>query len=189
MNEWYSLVCIVILVLNVIRSAIRGFSKEILVLGGIVLGLFLALQFDHPLSQGFGTLFSWNSPWLLLVAFIVIFLPVVMVFSWMGVSFRRVFERLDIVWFDAVLGFFVGIIKGMLWIIIVTLFILNISFFQFLSDGILQSRFYQSFTQPVLIYVRDGVAKIPDLAFLQNFIEKGFSTEKNEVSIRHFKDF
>jgi len=173
----------------VIRSSIRGFSKEILVLSGILIGLFSAIKFYAPFGQLLTNLFHWNTTWLALISFMVIFIPVVMVFSWLGVYFRKVFEGLDIVWFDAILGFLIGIIKGLLWICIITLFILNISYFEFLNQGIYQSRFYITFTQPVIVFVNNFVAKIPDFSFLNAYLEKGLPVNKDEIIHRYLEEF
>ena len=175
--------------LNVIRSSIRGFSKEILVLSGILIGLLCAVKFYGGLGQLLTSLFHWNSVWLNPISFVVILIPVVILFSWVGVYFRKVFEGLDIVWFDAILGFIIGIFKGLLWIGIITLFILNLSFFEFLNQGISQSRFYQSFTQPVIVFVHNIVVKIPEFSFLNAYLEKGLIPSENEVIQRYTEEF
>ncbi|MDD3713271.1 MAG: CvpA family protein [Atribacterota bacterium] len=178
-----------ILILNVIRSSIRGFSKEILALTGVVIGLLSALRFHQDLGQFLTNLFHWNSVWMNLISFFVIFIPVVLLFSWVGMFFRKVFEGLDIVWFDAILGFVIGILKGFLWISIITLFVLNVSFLEFLNNGIYQSRFYQSFTQPIIVFIDSMVQKIPEFSFLNAYLEKGLNQSDDELIQRYTEEF
>jgi uncharacterized membrane protein required for colicin V production len=187
--DWYSIICIFILILNVIRSSIRGFSKEILALTGVVIGLLSALRFHQDLGQFLTNLFHWNSVWMNLISFFVIFIPVVLLFSWVGMFFRKVFEGLDIVWFDAILGFVIGILKGFLWISIITLFVLNVSFLEFLNNGIYQSRFYQSFTQPIIVFIDSMVQKIPEFSFLNAYLEKGLNKSDDELIQRYTEEF
>jgi uncharacterized membrane protein required for colicin V production len=119
----------------------------------------------------------------------VIFIPVVLLFSWVGMFFRKVFEGLDIVWFDAILGFVIGILKGFLWISIITLFVLNVSFLEFLNNGIYQSRFYQSFTQPIIVFIDSMVQKIPEFSFLNAYLEKGLNQSDDELIQRYTEEF
>jgi len=124
-----------------------------------------------------------------LISFFVIFIPVVILFSWMGIHFRKVFTRLDIVWFDAILGFIIGILKGFLWICIITLFVLNLSFLEFLNNGVYQSRFYQNFTYPIMVFIDSMVQKIPEFSFLDVYLEKGIDQSDNELIKRYTEEF
>lgn len=156
---------------------------------GVVIGLLSALRFHQDLSQFLTNLLHWNSVWMNLISFFVIFIPVVLLFSWVGVFFRKVFEGLDIVWFDAILGFIIGILKGFLWISIITLFVLNVSFLEFLNNGIYQSRFYQSFTQPIIVSIDSMVQKIPEFSFLGVYLEKGLDQSDDELIQRYIEEF
>ncbi|HSV31563.1 MAG TPA: CvpA family protein [Atribacteraceae bacterium] len=172
-TEWYSIVCFVLLFLNALRSAWRGFSKEFLVLIGMLIGILVGIRYYFGLALILENIAGWSTPWLYPVGFLVIFIPIVLVFSWIGVFFRRVFEGLDIVWFDAILGFLVGILKGMLWIIVLTLFVLNVTLFQFMIDGIRYSAFYERFTQPAIQFLAGWIEAFPETAFLRGIFEKG----------------
>ncbi|QPM69251.1 hypothetical protein RT761_02481 [Atribacter laminatus] len=156
---------------------------------GVVIGLLSALRFHQDLSQFLTNLLHWNSVWMNLISFFVIFIPVVLLFSWVGMFFRKVFEGLDIVWFDAILGFIIGILKGFLWISIITLFVLNVSFLEFLNNGIYQSRFYQSFTQPIIVSIDSMVQKIPEFSFLGVYLEKGLDQSDDELIQRYIEEF
>ncbi len=173
MSDWYTILCFAILVLSAARSALRGFSKEFLVLIGLVCGLLLGLKYYPAVVAFFRSRFGWESPWLGLVSFLFFFLPMVMVFSFFGLRLRRIFERLDILWVDAFLGFFVGLLKGMLWILVITVFVANVAYLQFLEEGIARSRFYRSCTLPAIEYVDRFVRQFPQIAFLRPWLAKG----------------
>lgn len=173
MSDWYTLLCFIILVLCAVRSALRGFSKEFLVFVGLIVGLLFGLKYYPEVVTFFRSRFGWESPWLGLVSFLLFFLPTVIVFSFLGVRFRRVFERLDIVWVDALLGFFIGLLKGMLWILVITVFVANVAYLRFLEEGIARSRFYRDCTLPAIVYVDRFVSQFPQIAFLRPWLAKG----------------
>lgn len=156
---------------------------------GVVIGLLSALRFHQDLGQFLTNLLHWNSVWMNLISFFVIFIPVVILFSWVGMFFRKIFKGLDIVWFDAILGFVIGILKGFLWISIITLFVLNVSFLDFLNNGIYQSHFYQSFTQPIIVFINSMVQKIPEFSFLNAYLEKGLNQSDDELIKRYTEEF
>lgn len=181
MINWYTLLCFVILALNAVRSSLRGFSKEFLVFVGLVCGLVLGLRYYPQVEGFFHSRFGWESPWLGIIGFLVLFLPVVIVFSWIGLRFRRIFERLDILWVDALLGFFMGLVKGMLWIIVVTVFVANVSYLGFLEEAIARSSFYKNLTLPAIRYVEQLVTQVPQTSFLKPWLEKGASLGHESV--------
>lgn len=188
MSDWYTLLCFVILALSALRSALRGFSKEFLVFIGLVCGLILGLRYYPGIAVFFRHNFGWESPWLGIVGFLFLFLPTVMVFSFLGLRLRRVFEHLDILWVDALLGFFVGLLKGMLWILVITLFVANVAYLGFLEEGIARSRFYRNCTLPAILYVDHFVTQFPQIAFLKPWLEKGASLG-HESFLEHPQEF
>ncbi|HXL02095.1 MAG TPA: CvpA family protein [Candidatus Atribacteria bacterium] len=171
--DWYSIIGLVILGINIIRSAFRGFSKEVLGLAGFLGGVVIGLQY-YPVIGGFfahlfGRYYIWFSP----LGFLLLFLPLVLASSWLGVRFRRVFQNLDITWIDSILGSFAGIAKGILWALILTLLLLNLSYFPVVNQLIYRSSFYLRLIQPLLVYLYEWVLKIPHLQFLQGILQKG----------------
>ena len=101
------------------------------------------------------------------------FLPLVIISSWVGVRFRKVFENLDIVWVDSILGSVTGIAKGVLWFSLLTLFLLNLSYFSVVNQHIYRSSLYFRLIQPLFIYLYEWVREIPHLQFLQGILQKG----------------
>lgn len=181
MINWYTLLCFVILVFNAVRSSLRGFSKEFLVFVGLVCGFILGLRYYPQVEEFLCSRFGWESPWLGIIGFLVLFLPIVMFFSWVGLRFRRIFERLDILWVDALLGFFMGLVKGMLWIIVVTVFVANVSYLGFLEETIARSSFYRNCTLPAIMYVERLATQVPQASFLKPWLEKGVSLGRESV--------
>lgn len=186
--DWYTIFCVFLVLVNVIRSSIRGFSKEFLSFTGLVVGFILGLSYYLVIGDFIGRFLGWDNSWVLhLVGFLIIFIPVIMFSSWMGILFRRVFEKLDIVWVDAVLGFFMGIVKGMFWILVITLLVLNFSYLQFLNGYVYQSRFYQDLTLPVITYLHDWAVRFPQAGFLRAILEKGIF--KDDVDLGNLEEF
>jgi uncharacterized membrane protein required for colicin V production len=187
-TDWYTVFCVFLVLLNIVRSAIRGFSKEFLSFAGLVIGFVLGLSYYSFLGNVLNRLVGWHNSWIFnLVGFLAIFIPVIMFFSWIGILFRKVFERLDIVWVDAVLGFLMGIVKGMFWILVITLLVLNFSYLQFLTSYVYQSRFYQDLTLPVITYLHDWMVKLPQAHFLSQILERGIP--KEDANLGNFKEF
>ncbi len=167
-----------LVLVNIIRSSIRGFSKEFLSFAGLVVGFIVGLNYYPFLGSFLNRFAGWDNPWILnLAGFLVILIPTIMFFAWVGILFRKVFEGLDIVWVDAVLGFFMGIAKGMFWILVITLLVLNFSYFQFLNGYVYQSRFYQDLTLPVITYLHSWTSRFPQADFLNKILEKGILKE------------
>jgi len=153
---------------------------------GLVIGLFVGLLYYPLIGDFLNQFLGWQESWITsLIGFLGIFLPIVIFASWIGMLFRKVFERFDIVWIDAVLGFFMGIIKGIFWIIVITLFITNFSYLQFLNGYIAQSRFYHDITLPVITYLSDFTGRFPQATFLYHILKKGMLTE--DVHFRSFE--
>ncbi|MGQ9474008.1 MAG: CvpA family protein [Candidatus Caldatribacteriaceae bacterium] len=187
-TDWYTILCVFLIIINVVRSSIRGFSKEFLSFIGMVIGLIVGLNYYQPVGIFLGKLLSQGNSWIFNIAgFLALFLPIVMLFSWTGLLFRKIFEKLDIIWIDAVLGFFMGIVKGMFWILIVTLVILNFSYLQFLNSYIYQSRFYQDLTLPIITYLNNWVTPFPQADFLHNIFLKGIL--KEDAYLGNFEEF
>lgn len=186
--DWYAIFCIFLIVVNIIRSSIRGFSKEFLSFTGIAIGLTVGLSYYQLVGTFLSQLVSWENPWIFnITGFLTLFLPIVILFSWIGLLFRRIFEKLDIIWVDAVLGFFMGIVKGMFWILIITLVVFNFSYLQFLNSYIYRSRFYQDLTLPIITYLHDWIAPFPQAGFLHNILLKGIF--KEDAYLGNFEEF
>ena len=90
--------------------------------------------------------------------------------------------------FDAI-RFCYWYLERFLWISIITLFVLNVSFLEFLNNGIYQSRFYQSFTQPIIVFIDSMVQKIPEFSFLNAYLEKGLNQSDDELIQRYTEEF
>jgi len=171
--DWYSILCFAIVVVNLVKSGFQGFSREFLVLSGAFLGLALGLRFYPGLVGFLQNITGSESVWFIPLAFLMVFLPLVFLFGWLGKQFRRVFTGLDLTWVDSLLGVGVGIIKGILWVIVVTLIIVQIGFLVGWEIKLYRSRFFTQVTYPSLTILYDWVVQLPNSSSLAEIIESG----------------
>lgn len=185
-TDWYTLIGLVIILLNIVVSSVRGFSREFLSLCGVVVGVILGLRWG---AQVAGFLLPVSNGLLLLIAgFLLFFLPSVFVFSWIGIRFRTLFKTLGVTWVDSLLGIPVGIVKGVLWVIVITVLIANFQFLDFLDRGVKRSFLYKEITKPSLIYLYSWTAQIPNTELLQDIFQKGLEEDESTFS-RDLEEF
>lgn len=186
-SDWYTLIGLSIILLNIVVSSVRGFSREFLSLCGVIVGAILGLRWG---AQVAGFLLPINSGLLLLiVGFLLLFLPSVFVFSWVGIHFRTLFKTLGVTWVDSLLGIPIGIIKGILWVIIITVLISNFQFLNFLDRGVKNSFLYKEITRPSITYLYSWTIQIPNTEFLQGLLQKSLKEENERAFPRGFEEF
>lgn len=185
-SDWYTLIGLSIILLNTIVSSVRGFSRESLSLCGAIVGAILGLKWG-PSVAAFLLPVS-NSLLLLVIGFLLFFLPSVFTFSWIGIHFRSLFKTLGITWIDSLLGIPVGIIKGILWVVVITVLISNFQFLNFLDKATKNSFLYEELTRPSIAFIYSWTTQIPNTELLQDFLKKGL--EKDERALpRDLKKF
>jgi membrane protein required for colicin V production len=103
----------VIILVAVIRCVYRGFVTEILSVAAILAGIIVAILFAKPvaniLEEHLGI-----ANWTTVVAFLAIFLAVYIIIKISEGLIHRVFEKLQLERLDRALGFFLGILEGVL---------------------------------------------------------------------------
>lgn len=171
--DWYSILGFAIVVVNLVKSGFRGFSREFLVLSGAFLGLTLGLSFYPGLVDFLQAVIGRESVWFVPLGFLMVFLPLIFLFGWLGKQFRKVFTRLDLAWVDSLLGLGVGIVKGIIWVIVVTLIIIQIGFLAGWEVRIYHSQFFTQVTRPALTILYDWIVQLPNSSFLAEIIEAG----------------
>jgi membrane protein required for colicin V production len=114
----------VIMLVAVIRCVYRGFITEIhsvaALIAGVVVAILLAKPVARLLEEHIGI-----ANWTTVVAFLAVFLTVYIVVKISEGLIHRIFEKLQLDRLDRALGFFLGIIEGIL-IIGVIVFALEI---------------------------------------------------------------
>lgn len=128
----------VIMLVAVIRCVYRGFITEIhsvaALLAGVIVAILLAKPVARLLEEHIGI-----ANWTTVVAFLAVFLAVYIVVKISEGLIHRLFEKLQLERLDRALGFFLGILEGIL-IIGVVVFILDIQPF-FDVNGLLEESY------------------------------------------------
>ncbi len=103
---------ILVVGLNVVSAAIQGFFMEALSMAGLVVGYLAAAWQYQNVAQWLGSyLQGWLSD---VVAFIMIFLLVVLLFGIAGRLARKIMKEAGLSFFDRSLGAALGLLKGAL---------------------------------------------------------------------------
>jgi membrane protein required for colicin V production len=107
-----------VIVLSVVMAIAEGFFHQAFGLAGLVVGYLLAAWQYRPLAEWFAP--QLKSPWLgEIVAFVAIFLAVVIVAGIAGRITRWVMKEAGLRLFDRVLGALLGLLKGALFVSVI----------------------------------------------------------------------
>ena len=140
--SWLDVIVLIVIGLFVIRNTWIGFFRGLSSLLGIALGVIVAGHYHPRLSD---LLSPWvNAKWLHLVAYILTFFLVFLAVFIVAELLRRLFHSIRLSWVDRLLGFFLGLAKGVL--LIAMIFMLLATFYP-------QSQrlFRHSFTYPYIV--------------------------------------
>jgi membrane protein required for colicin V production len=138
-----------ILLIAMIRGAMRGFVTELLSMSAVILGILAAVFFSAPLSVYVSMLLG-QSMWSQIIAFLVLFIVVYLIVKLVESLLNRGIEALSLKKLDSVLGFLLGALEGLL-IVCVALLILDLQPFidvQDLLDGSYAARLILPFLMP-----------------------------------------
>jgi|GEM_PF-6198697 len=114
----YDIVILVLLVITTIWGAKRGFAKQLATILSLVLGYFVAVTFREPVSQMIDAPHPWNRFAAMLGLFMVTSLVV-----WIGFRFvKGSIEDSGLKGFDAQMGGLLGLAKGVLLAMALTMF-------------------------------------------------------------------
>jgi membrane protein required for colicin V production len=107
-----------VIVLSVVMAIADGFFHQAFGLAGLVLGYLLAAWQYRPLAERFAP--ALKSPWLgEIVAFVAIFLAVVLAAGIAGRITRWVMKEAGLSLFDRLLGGLLGLLKGALFVAVI----------------------------------------------------------------------
>lgn len=131
-------VFLAIILIAVIRCAIRGFVAEILSMAALILGIGFAVFFSSS-ATAIVENYIGESFWSPIIAFLAIFLVVYLVVKILQGLLSRVIEKIHLDKLDRSLGLFLGLLEG---IIVITLivFILQVQPF-FNTQELLENGF------------------------------------------------
>ncbi len=113
----FDIVSIIILLILAVRGTFRGFVAEIMSMASVLVGIIIAVIFTHSVSillqEYIGESF-WNT----VIAFLGLFLISYLIIKVFESSLNSIIEKVQLEKLDQSLGFFLGLIEGFLFIII-----------------------------------------------------------------------
>ena len=130
-----------------IRGAVRGFVAEFLGMAAIILGVIVAVLFFGSVSVWLEMLIG-KSMWNQIIAFLLLFVAAYLVVKLTEGIFHGAIEKLSLQRLDKVLGFLLGGVEGLL-VVFVVLFVLRIQPF-FDLDSLLTESFFARVVLPFL---------------------------------------
>ena len=139
----------IILLIAMIRGALRGFVTELLSMSAVILGILAAVFFSAHLSTYVSMLLG-QSMWSQIIAFLVLFIVVYLLVKLIEGLLHRGIEALSLKKLDSVLGFLLGALEGLL-IVCIALLILDLQPFvdaQELLNGSYAARLILPFLMP-----------------------------------------
>lgn len=112
------IIFVVILLITTIRTTIKGFISEVMTLAALILGVAAAVLFLKLGTRLIDTYFG-QSNWNQVIAFLIIFLVVYIVVKIFEGGLKKLFEQLNLGSLDRALGFFLGVLEGVLLIALI----------------------------------------------------------------------
>jgi len=136
--EWplhtYDLLMLLILAGTTIFGVVKGMAWQLASLGSLIVSAGVAIHFSSPLAP----YFSEHAPWNRFLAALVIFLVASAAIWWLFRLVAGVIDRLRLKDWDRQLGGVFGAVKGVLYCMVVTFFVLGLS--EPLRQSVLASR-------------------------------------------------
>ncbi|NDY42147.1 CvpA family protein [Dissulfurirhabdus thermomarina] len=110
---WVDYVIAAMVAVMLVRSLLKGFSRSIASVLGLVLGFVAAVSWGPALGK---VLSPWveNPGWRTVLAFVFILVTAVLAATAAGVLARNTLESLKLGWLDRALGAALGLVKGIL---------------------------------------------------------------------------
>jgi membrane protein required for colicin V production len=129
------LIVLVVVTLNGLIGAFRGFTWQVFRLGSVVLAFWLGTRFAVPLADGpLEKIFGQDEVIRQVCAWVGIFVVTYLVMTWLGYRLRTVIDRARLTSSDRSLGFLVGSLKGVLFVALA--FQVLIMFMTYLPDSV-----------------------------------------------------
>lgn len=111
--NWLDCILAAIVVASIVTAALKGFVRELISLGSVVVGLGLAAFFYPRAAVWFDDL-TKSHEIALGLGFLAVFLGTLMVGALAGMVARKVISGVGLQWFDRFLGGVFGLVRGVL---------------------------------------------------------------------------
>lgn len=105
---------LIVIGLFAVKGLIRGLVMEVFTLAGLLVGYVAAIREMGTVSGFLGNHIRLPELVLNIVAFMIIFIAIVLIFRWAAGALRRIFKWSFIGWLDRGGGALFGILKGLL---------------------------------------------------------------------------
>ena len=113
----FDIVSLIIMLILAIRVTFRGFIAEIMAMASVLVGIIMAVVFTHPVSvllKGYIGESFWNT----VIAFLGLFLVSYLIIKIFESSLNSLIEKVQLEKLDQSLGFFLGLVEGFLFVVI-----------------------------------------------------------------------
>jgi membrane protein required for colicin V production len=172
----FDIVFILILFLLVIRGVVKGLVSELTSIGLLVLTIVLSIFVRKPLANLIGKLFKIGNIGSInpteIIAVLLIFIVLYIVFKLLDSKMHDLLDRIELNNLDKALGFFAGLVEGVLAVFLIVYFVTHIYFFN-LSEQLEQSQIA-------------GVVKkiVPDTEYYDEYFKnKGILQERSNSEV------
>lgn len=136
----------ILILVAAVRAAFRGFVTEALSMAAFILGIAGAILFHRMLAEYIETLWG-ASMWNVIIAFLVLFVVIYLVAKLLEGILHKILMTLRLDKLDKALGFFLGIIEGVIVVAVILFLMAWQPFFdvQELIETSVVSRFLSAF--------------------------------------------
>lgn len=143
----FDIVSLIILLILAIRVTFRGFVAEIMSMASVLTGIIIAVIFTHPISvllqEYIGESF-WNT----VIAFLGLFLISYLIIKIFENSLNSLIEKIQLEKLDQSLGFFLGLVEGFLFVVILVFILRAQPLFE--VDKLLENSFSASIADKII---------------------------------------
>ncbi len=116
----------IILILFALGGLKNGIIREAFSLVAFILGIYGAMKLSDVVGKWLGNLINVSPEWMQVISFIIVFIALALLISWLGSLLAGLIENLHLGFIDKIGGFVFGIAKGFL---LVGVLILLLDFF------------------------------------------------------------
>ena len=143
----FDIVSLIILLILAIRVTFRGFVAEIMSMASVLVGIIIAVIFTHPISillQDYIGESFWNT----VIAFLGLFLISYLIIKIFENSMNSLIEKVQLEKLDQSLGFFLGLVEGFLFVVILVFILRAQPLFE--VDKLLENSFSASIADKII---------------------------------------
>lgn len=105
------IIFVVVLGYTAIRGLFRGLILEVASLGGVVLGVYLAITYHEELGEPLSRVIT-NPDWVVIASYLLIFVATILLVSFLAGLTRAIVKKTVAAWLDYLGGLVFGILKG-----------------------------------------------------------------------------